>query len=296
MLPPCVSYKDICFGYICLKRTTPLSLYGTEKSEAQHSHYIMNKQAIIFTGITFVLIASLTACKTPKTNINYFSADKRDSSHTQIWQSYETKIQPGDRLTVFVTALNPESAKIYSVGSATGEGGVITVDNSGNILYPQLGTIKAAGLTRTELRNVLIQKLSIFLKDPVVTVDFANFKVTMLGEVTRQGQLNVPDGKLTILEALGQSGDIKETGRRDSILVIREENGVRTFGNINILSNDVFKSPYFVLHQNDVVYVPLVKSKALVSGKEQKPFNFSTIASILGLLSTATFLINLFKN
>jgi len=193
-------------------------------------------------------------------------------------------------LQISVLALNPASVQPYALG-ANGSPGVATVDKDGNILYPQLGYIKTAGLTRNELRTVLLEKLQVYLKDPVVSVEFANFKVTMLGEVKQQGPITVPEGRITILEALGQSGDITETGRRDSILIIREVNGRREFGNVNLLSNEVFKSPYFILQQNDVVYVPMVPQKALVAVKERKGVELSTIYSVLGILSTLTILI-----
>jgi len=216
--------------------------------------------------------------------------DKRDSTHNRIWQDYDSKIQPGDKLTIGVLALNQASVQPYALGS-NGAPGVVTVENDGQILYPQLGFIKAAGLTRHELKDVLLAKLKVYLKDPVVTVEFSNFKVTMLGEVKNQGVINVPDGKISILEAIAQSGDLTLDGRRDSILVIRETNGKREFGNINLHSNEVFKSPYFILQQNDVIYVPMVKSKANVSTKESKGVQISTIYTIVGILSTLTILI-----
>ncbi len=249
----------------------------------------MNKQ-LVTTVIICGLISIFTACKTSKVNQNYFSSDKRDSSHNRIWQSYDSKIQTGDKLLISVSALNPASAQIYSL-APNGSAGAVTVDATGNILYPQLGSIKAAGFTRNELRDIILSKLATYLKDPTVSVEFANFKVTVLGEVEKQGQILIADGKLTILEALGHSGDITEFGRRDSILIVREKDGVREFGHVNLLSNDVFKSPYFSLRQNDVIYVPMVKSKAYVSDKEQKPFNFTTISSILGIVTTVAFLI-----
>ncbi len=244
--------------------------------------------SFLFALICFA--ALMPACKVQKKNINYLSAENRDSSHARIWQNYEVKIQPGDKLQIGVIALNAASVQPYALG-ANGAPGIATVDSEGNILYPQFGYLKVAGLTRMELRSLLLEKLKVYLRDPVVTVDFSNFKVTMLGEVKQQGVISVPEGKITILEALGQSGDLTETGRRDSVTVIREVNGKREFGNLNLLSNEIFKSPYFVLQQNDVVYVPMIPSKALVAVKERKGVELATIYSILGILSTLTLLI-----
>lgn len=258
----------------------------------------MSNHFRILTGFVFSALV-FSACRTPRTNLNYFSADKRDSSHARIWQSYEARIQPGDRLSIFVTALNPESAKPYNLlgGSTTGvsvpgsttQG--ISVDQQGRILYPQLGFIRAAGLTRNELRDTLLNRLQEYLTDPVVTVDFSNFKVTILGEVGQQGPIQVADGTITILEALGQAGDIPLSGRRDSVLVIRENAGKREFGYINLLSNESFKSPYFSLQQNDVVYVPMNERKIKLEQEQNFVRNLSIATSIIAVISTVGLLI-----
>jgi len=237
------------------------------------------------------------ACKAPKTNLNYFSADKRDSSHTRIWQVYEARIQPGDRLAITVNALNPESAKPYNIATAGGSGTQagssqgIVVEPDGRILYPQLGFIKAAGLTRIGLRDTLLSRLKTYLTDPVVAVEFVNFKITVLGEVNKQGLLPEADGNMTILEALGQAGDIAPTGRRDSILVVRETGNKREFGYVNLLSNEAFKSPYFVLQQNDVVYVQMNEVRMKQENEQVLVRNLSIATSILAVISTLGLLI-----
>jgi polysaccharide export outer membrane protein len=246
---------------------------------------------IVFTAVSL----SFVGCYSKK-NLNYFSQDKRDSSHNQILQDYEAKIQPGDKLSIFVTALNPTSALPYNLSTGTGTAVLaqnqgISVDSKGYILYPQLGFIKAGGLTKNELRDTLLRRVSLYLTEPVVTVDFLNFKVTVLGEVNKQGPINVTDGKLTLLEALGQAGDIALTGRRDSIIIIRETSGKREFGYINLLSNDIFKSPYFVLQQNDVVYVQMNKIKQGTVSDQITQRNISIAVSITAALSTLGLLI-----
>lgn len=264
----------------------------------------------LFNCLTIMVVAfvAITSCKPPqKQNINYLT-DKRDSSHTLILQNYDTKIRPGDKLAVAVSALNPTAAQIYNPapvasgsGSAAGaaggaSGGNVTVDMNGFVLYPQLGMIKAAGLTRNEFRDTLLRRLSGYLADPVVSVDFANFKITMLGAVNHQGTVPVPDGHITILEALGQAGDVSVDAQRDSVLVVREVNGKREFGVVNLLSNEMFKSPYYTLQQNDVVYVPLNRKKALISEKDDRRANIQTITSVASVAATLlVLLINIFK-
>lgn len=252
-----------------------------------------SRSLLFFLFVAFM--ACFTACKTPK-NINYFSSDKRDSSFDRMIQNYEARIQPGDRLSIYVTALNAESAKPYNLSSGTGTAVLaqnqgISVDPSGKILYPQLGFIHAAGLTRNELRDTLLTRLTPFLTDPVVTVDFMNFKITVLGEVTKQGVISVPDGSINILQALGQAGDIPITGKRDSVMVIRESGGKREFGYINLLSNQTFKSPYYFLQQNDIVYVPMNNKKIQTDADQTFIRNLSVVTSVLAVLSTFGLLI-----
>lgn len=258
---------------------------------------MINKiSTILFTSIAMLLV--LPSCKTQK-NLNYFSYDKRDSTHNLIWQQYEAKIQPGDRLLIHVSALNPESAKPYTL-SANTDGNItqqnalsgnITVEPDGRILYPQLGFIKAAGLTKRALRDTFLNRLKVYLNDPVVTVDIVNLKITVLGEVNRQGPIPLTGESITILQALGEAGDITSTGKRDSVLVIRETGGIRSFGHVNLLSNEVFKSPYFVLQQNDVVYVPMNEKKIRTENEQVFMRNLSIVTSVLAVVSTLGLLI-----
>lgn len=249
---------------------------------------------LLASACLLLIFSTLISCRAHKVNLNYLN-DKRDSSHTRIWQQYEAKIQPGDRIMINVTALNPESAKPYSVSSGASGTGVsvpgISVEPDGKILYPQLGFIKAAGLTRNQLRDTLLNRLKVYLTDPVVTVDFVNTRITVLGEVSQQGPIPIPEGRITLLEALGQAGDITTSGRRDSVLVIRESGGKREFGYINLLSNEVFKSPYFVLQQNDVVYVQMNEKKLKRENDETFVRNLSIVTSILAVISTVGLLI-----
>ncbi len=244
------------------------------------------------------LFLVFSSCKTQQQNLNYFSYEKRDSSHNRIWQNYEAKIQPGDKLSIFVSALNPESAKPYILTNATSSNrdqpstaGNVTVEPDGRIWYPQLGFIKVAGLTKRTFRDTLLNRLKVYLNDPIVVVDFVNLKVTMLGEVNRQGPIQMTDESLTILQALGNAGDITSSGRRDSILVIREVGGIRSFGHINLLSNEVFKSPYFILQQNDVVYVPMNEKKIKTENEQVFIRNLSIITSVLAVISTVGLLV-----
>ena len=168
------------------------------------------------------------------------------------------------------------------------------VDSLGNIQVLQLGVIHVEGLTTARLEADLQQQLVNYIKGPVVKVSFSNFKINMLGEVDKPGVLNVTEGKINVLQAISQSGDLTIYAKRDSILVIREENGKREFGWLNIASNKIFESPYFNLQQNDIVYVEPDKTK-FISNDFIANRNIRNLGIFLTLLSTTLLLINLFK-
>jgi polysaccharide biosynthesis/export protein len=223
----------------------------------------MRKQFIIFLGAAFIAMVLFSACKPQKVlDRNYLSRDLPDSTHTRIWQDYQIRIHKRDRVSITVTALNQASAAIYNFSS--GNSGVqgYAVDEQGNILFPQLGFIHVEGYTKFQLRDTLLNRLKTYLTDPVVSVEFTNLQVTIMGEVGQQGPIPLTENRINVFEALGIAGNIASGGRRDSVLVIREENNQRKFGYVNLLTNDVFKSDYFMLQQNDIVYVPMVKSKS----------------------------------
>ena len=190
-------------------------------------------------------------------------------------------IRTGDVLMISVSSSTPELAIPYNlfasrsqianatsavnsssrvISNVTYEG--YTVDSEGNINFPVLGKIAVAGMTREQLANHLQTVLSDVMPDPVVTVSFVNFFVTVIGEVARPGTYNFPGDRLTLLEAIGFAGDLTVYGERTKVMVIREENGKRHVEVLNLKSKDIFTSPYFYLKQNDVVYVEPVGAKA----------------------------------
>jgi polysaccharide export outer membrane protein len=246
------------------------------------------KSTLLFFGSTLVIFL-LASCTTQK-NINYLSSYPRDSSYTYIYQGFEVPIQVGDELAVTVTALNPASAIPYTLPKG------ITVDQDGKILYPQLGAIKVEGLTRSQFRDMMITRLKTYLTDPVVTVDFLNFKVTVLGEVAKPGTITLPQGRINILEALAQAGDLTVYGKKTPVMVIRENKGRREFGYVNLLSNSIFTSPYYRLQQNDIVFVQGVENKPTVE-QEVNARKLSYTTSVLAIVSTIGLLVlNIFNN
>ena len=229
-----------------------------------------------------------------------------DTTLAKIVQSTEPVIQSGDRLSIVVNAANSLSAAPYNLGSSTsgasatgastgGAGGYL-VEADGTIQFPQLGKIAVAGMKRKQLVDLLSATLTKYVNDPIVTIEFLNFKITVLGEVGHQGTFNIPEGKVTLIDAIGLAGDLPFTARRDNITVIRERNGVREFGRINVLSKNAFSSPYFVLKQNDVVYVEPTKDKVAAATDQSFLRNFTIATSVLSVFTTVVVLvINIIK-
>lgn len=156
------------------------------------------------------------------------------------------------------------------------------VNEDSTIQFPGIGTLKAAGLTKTQLKDRITQILlqQKLLLDPIVSVRNLNFKVTVLGEVTRPTVVNVPSEKINMLEALGFAGDLTLYANRKNVLLIREESGTRTFKVMNLNSNEIFSSPYFYLRPNDIIYVQPNKTKITNASalRSWLPVVFSTIS------------------
>lgn len=227
--------------------------------------------------LLFLLLLSQTACvKYPQ--LLYFRNQEEfvQLQNHNITNEVQIKIQPDDALLIMFRALDQETAEPFNLfpstilnnnansSSNTTLQGYL-VDTNGNIDIPVLGRVKVSDLTIEETKEMLITKLKPFLNDPVVLIRFLNFKCTVLGEVKSPRTINVPGERITILEALGQAGDLTPYSNREKIMVIREQDGKRDFGYINIHSPEVFQSPYFYLQQNDIVYVePIKEATAIV--------------------------------
>lgn len=254
--------------------------------------------SIIFKTIIrlLILFPFLQSCNSEKklSSIVYFN-EHGDTTLSKIVQNTDPFIQVGDRLSIVVSALNPSSAVPYNLttaiaGTASAVNGGYIVESDGTIQFPQLGKIQVVGMKRKQLVDFLAKLLVKYVNDPIVTIEFLNFKITMLGEVGRQGTFNIPDGKVTLIDALGLAGDLPLTARRDNIMIIREKNGKREFGRVNLLSTNVFSSPYFVLQQNDVVYVELTKDK-VAANDQSFVRKYSVAASVFSVFTTVVVLV-----
>lgn len=228
----------------------------------------------------------------------------------------ETTIQKGDLLSIIFFSDNPEATAIYNqqqiaVPSSTSAGGVISgstssngsgnlitngyqVDPNGDIYIQSLGRIHVEGLTRSELSTMLSDKLTPYLKNPYANVRFLNSKITVFGEVSKPGSYAIPLEKVSVLEVLGMAGDLTVYGRRDNILVIREQNGKREFGRIDLRNRDLFQSPYYYLQQNDIVYVYASAKKPTVNDQATLR-NLSLVTVFTSLISATAIIINVIR-
>jgi polysaccharide export outer membrane protein len=225
-----------------------------------------------FSSIVLILfIFSMASCVSTK-QVVYLNnlADSANSGISNAKTIFETPIQKNDLLSIAVGGSNPEDLVTLNSGSGIITGGAANtkgvgylVEGDGKIQFPFLGRVQAEGLTRLQLEDTLTSLLKDYTKNPVVNIKFMNYGYSVLGEVGHPGRFEMDNERTTILDAIGMAGDMGIMGKRENILVIREVNGKREFGRVDLLSKDIFKSPYFYLKTNDVVYVEPVKSKFL---------------------------------
>ena len=181
---------------------------------------------------------------------------------------YDAKIMPKDMLSITVSTTDPEAYRPFNLsalntvnasGSSTGSLQTYLVDNDGNINFPVVGTLHVAGLTKNECQNTIRDKILPYMaktENPIVTVRMSSYRVTVDGEVNSPGVIPVTTEKMSVIEALAQAGDLTIYGKRDNVLLIREdETGQKSAHRLNLNDANLLNSPYYYLQQNDILYV-----------------------------------------
>lgn len=267
----------------------------------------MNK--ITYGFILVFIIVGHVSCKTSeetRQQLVYFK-NLRDSA-INIAKSYEGVVQKGDILGLsvsgailekeaaasIISAINGNSAGLETDNATqTGStsGGSYYVDESGEIKIPFLGIIKVDSLTRKQIEEKIKEKLKKEITEPVVEIRFLNHKVMVLGEVSKPGTQKLVSDRVSILEAIGNAGDLTVNGRRDNILVIRENNGQKEIGRVNLNDGNIFSSPFYFLKQDDVVYVEVNKLK--VPYEQNRSLQYIQLG--LAVITSISLLINIFK-
>jgi len=207
--------------------------------------------------------------------------------------SFTPKFKVDDLLSIYVSTLNPETSAPFNLFRGASEGGIraeqvdYLIDKDGEIDFPVIGKIKIAGLSTEEVRGLLRDRLSEYLKEPIINIRLRNFSVTVLGQVNRPGTYPVNGERITIMEAIGLAGDLTIKGIRDNVMVIRDFDGTKVYTRVDLTKKEAMSSPVYYLTQNDVVYIEPNQSAITASALD----NRATIAiSIASLLITSTVL------
>ncbi len=251
---------------------------------------------IIFFALVLVLILC-ESCNSSK-KITYFE-NVGDSTFKSLLGTIEAPLQNNDILTINISSLNAEASAIFNptsnsvnkVASSSGNdvvAGGYLINSDGTIQLPIIGNVIAAGLTKKQLKEsitkiILSKKLLI---DPIVDIRYLNFEVTVIGEVAKPTVITVPNEKISLIKALGLAGDLTIYGKRENVLLIREEGGKKITRYLDLNSSDFFNSPYYYLQPNDVVYVEPNKSKVASASRSQQmvPIILSSLSLIVIIL------------
>lgn len=249
----------------------------------------------------------LTGCGSYK-KVPYLQDVDMVMTNQDLLPMYDAKIMPKDLLTITVNCTDPEAAAPFNLTVQTAYEASRTnqltqsatlqqylVNNDGTIDFPVLGALTVGGLTKGEAENLICEKLGEYLKEtPIVTVRMTNYKISVLGEVTKPGMFTISNEKVNIFEALALAGDLTIYGMRDNIKLIREDaSGKREIVTLNLNKADILTSPYYYLQQNDILYVTPNKIKAKNSDIGQSTSVWFSGTSVLVSLVNiiATFLI-----
>lgn len=253
---------------------------------------IYSRLSIYFLSIVF--ISTLYSCGSVK-NVKYLGdiPDSAKMVEKATAQFVEPVISNDDILAITIQTIDPSNTAPANQGEAmplvgNGSQGAASqisgylVDKNGEVSFPLIGKVKLAGYTTYQARDIVLKRASVFYKDPSVQVRFANFKVTVLGEVNKPNTYTLPNEKVTIFDVLGLAGDLTIYGKRDNIMLIRQVDGNKNIARLNLTSSNIFKSDYYYLKQNDVIYVEPDKSKSAALNAPTRTY----IALILTAISS----------
>lgn len=260
----------------------------------KNNNFVMKNKIFLLVGIAALL---LTSCVSREKIVYYQNIEKNNTINTK---QFVTTIQPDDLLMIIVSAQDPVAAEPYNLmsdlsvrpdqqaGTGRRQQQLYLVDDKGYVDFPVIGRIKMGGKTKEEVSAQLLAEISKGIKDPIINIRVMNFKVTVLGEVQRPGIHKIASERITLPEALSLSGDLTTYGKRDNILITREEDGKISTQRIDVTKTDFINSEFYYLKQNDVVYVEPNSTKVNSSAVGR---NVSIYITAVSLLLTATALI-----
>ena len=229
-------------------------------------------------GISCLILVLWSSCRSTQNAVYFSDIDSISTAQLTTGEFKEPIIQNDDLLSVSVQTMG-QNAFAAGVVASTVSSSVSTqtaaqsnevvegflVSKAGTIEMPMLGVINVAGLTTIQAKEVIRTAAKKYYKDPTVQVRIANFKITILGEVAKPASYTVPYERVTVIDAIAMAGDITLTGKKDNILLLRENGGKKDVIRLNLNAANIISSPYFYLKQNDVLYVEPTKTKVAAS-------------------------------
>lgn len=274
---------------------------------------IIRSLSLQATYLLFIAWAAVS-CSAPS-HVTYFQDLRPGESEQKIIAATEIKVRPGDKLSIIVNSRDPQLTQLFNlpyvtqqlgqISTSKGSGSIsgtsqgisgYTVDEKGMIDFPVLGKLEVAGKNREEIAAFIKGELLAkdLVKDPVVTVEYMNLCISVLGEVANPGRYSIDRDKVTLLDAISMAGDLTIYGKREKVLVLREENGVQRVYGVNLCSAEyLYTSPVYYLRQNDVVYVEpnnVRARQATVNGNNVRSTSFwISLASLLTTVAVLVF-------
>jgi len=242
--------------------------------------------------VLHLLVILTYSCKAPL-DVTYFQ-NTIDLEEIKTENNFQPIFKTNDIISISVLATDMDTAMPFNLNQGgsndnddSGHLSDYLIDYDGNIEFPVLGTLKIAGLTNIEVKNLIKSKLKQYINTPIVIVRLQNFKITILGEVNNPGTYSVTNDRVTIIEALGLAGDLTIKGKRNNILVIREKDGIKKYHKIDLTSKDIFNTPAYYLTQNDVVYIEPNESQIRRSRTNDNTLGivFSAVTVVISILT-----------
>lgn len=256
----------------------------------------LKKQSYIYL-VLFLQVLFLSSCGSSKENLTYFETLDSLSGTIKI-DVPKITLLPEDELTITVSSLAPEATASYNkpvVNPANPSSKTLNispqqstyiVDSKGDINFPNLGNIHVAGMTTEELTGYLTDKIGKDVVDPLVDVQLINFRVHVIGEVAKPGEIKGNGKSMTILEAISNAGDLTPYGKRDNVLLIRKENGANKYYRLNLNDSTILGSPLYYLKQNDVIVVePNSIRKENAKYNQNNSYKLSVVSTIVSASS-----------
>ena len=254
--------------------------------------------------MTALIALLLTSCGAKKEIAYFKNIDDCPEVLDSIYADYAVRIKPADELLITVWSEVAEATQLYNLPQvAYAEAGDVemtanrkilsyVVDKDGYILFPVVGKIKVEGMTTAEVADLLTERISNDVRDPLVRVQMANFRVNVMGEVNSPRTVTVKTERFSVLDALSAAGDLTVYGRRDNVLLIREADGKRSYHRLDLTKADLLTSPYFYLQQNDVVYVePDAVRRSNAEYNQNNSFKVQIISATISAVSVIASLV-----